>query len=312
LEVSDLLLLLKSQYAKRKFYFASLAALVLLIVASVLLSLIEHHLPSWVFDAVHLLLSEATAAVLFSIIVVSFFLWITPRAMARAEIASVSPHEIREALTASFRGTTEYWFRGRSGRFLRSKVLPAISASASEELRAKTVYILVPDPRATEPLEEYARTRNSLGIPNDGGPWTAARIRNEIMSTILGAAKLSVENSLINIQIGLLPAFGTLRFDITTNAAVITREDPRWPALRCDSQSVFYNMFREELRTSLEQSTRIAIDNRALHGLVLSADTLCQYMKAVGIECGELTAEDRAKIIDGVNQPFDPYATTSR
>ena len=156
-------------------------------------------------------------------------------------------------------------------------------------------------------LQQYADYRNSIEFRKDG-TWTVERIQNEIFATILSTAKITSGNTYIQCRIGLLPAFSSLRLDMTTSAAILTREDPQWPGIRTQAGSVFYDMYKEEAQTALDQARELTIDRNSFKLVEFATANISALLRQLGIEITPLSAERSEQIRAAITNPVHPYA----
>ncbi|KQM70604.1 hypothetical protein ASE72_14480 [Sphingomonas sp. Leaf20] len=234
----------------------------------------------------------------------SFLLWlISPKAHFEEDIAAIQPWNIHELLETPIADTKNYWFRGRSGRFMRSDVMPALDAAGRRDSVLRTLHMLLPDPTDTVMLADYAHYRGSLRDAK--GTWTAARIQNEILATILAAARLNNANHFFDVKLHLKSDFALFRLDMSDDRLIMTREDPKWPGIVCSSRSKFYASYHEEFRNearrakSLDLSLAVVptpLEPANVDGLLIALSLLIT-----------LTNEDRAAIVEGVERPERPY-----
>jgi hypothetical protein len=170
--------------------------------------------------------------------------------MALEDISAMPAHHIHSSLLEPLSTTANYWFRGRSGRFFRQSVLPALVEAARRNASRRQVFLLLPDPDENAMLDGYARYRNSLHFGKQG-EWTKQRVQAEVLATILTVAEKAANNSFFEAEISVAKDFALFRIDMSDTRMVMTREDPTWPAIACTHQSKFYSSFQEEIRQGM-------------------------------------------------------------
>ncbi|WP_226633919.1 hypothetical protein [Novosphingobium profundi] len=244
------------------------------------------------------------AAGLVVAMVSSLLLWlISPKAHFEEDIAALQPWNIHELLHAPLADTKNYWFRGRSGRFIRTAVMPALDAAGRRESVTRTLHMILPNPADTSMLADYAHYRASL--QGAKGQWDASRIQNEILATIISAAKRANTNHFFEVEIYLKSDFALFRLDMSDDRLVLTREDPKWPGIVCSSRSKFYASYHEEFRNEANRAVSIDLSLATVPTSLQSSD-VDGILAALSLSI-TLTDEDRTAIVQGVEKPESPY-----
>ena len=250
-------------------------------------------------------ITENLAAGLIVAMVTSWLiLLISPKRQVEEDLSPLAPWNIHEALMAPLAETKNYWFRGRSGRFMRQTVMPALFEAGMREAQRRQFSILLPDPDDTATLEAYAHYRNSL--ESEKSFWNSERVRVEVVATILMATYLSNKNQFFNADIFLKSDFALFRMDMSDDALIMTREDPKWPAIICSGRSKFYASYQEEFRIEAENGIKL---DPAKASLPDSYDEshVNPTLKALGIQL-QLTPESAKAVIEAIRDPITPYA----
>jgi hypothetical protein len=244
------------------------------------------------------------AAGLIVVSVSTFMLWlVSPKEQVEEDIAALEPWNIREALNAPLAYTKNYWFRGRSGRFIRSSVMPALFQAGARDSQLRRLFMLLPDPGEIDTLSSYAHYRNSLA--SETRQWTVASIQSEIIATILTAARLSQKSRFFAAKVYLKSDFALFRLDMSDDRMVMTREDPKWPAIICSSRSKFYASYHEEFRNEAENGKELDLEKIRLEDDI-DAQQVNDLVAAVGISI-QLSEADCQSVIDAMNKPKLPY-----
>jgi hypothetical protein len=234
----------------------------------------------------------------------AFMLWlVSPKEHVEEDIAALEPWNIREALNAPLVHTKNYWFRGRSGRFMRSSVMPALFRAGARDSQLRRLFMLLPDPGENGTLEKYAHYRNSLA--SETRQWTVGSIQSEIFSTILTAARLSRTSHFFEAKVYLKSDFALFRLDMSDDRLVMTREDPKWPAIICSSRSKFYASYHEEFRNEAENGKELDLQKIQLEDDI-TPEHVNGLIAALGIDIKLSDAECQA-VIDAMNKPGLPY-----
>lgn len=244
------------------------------------------------------------AAGLVVAMVSSLLLWlISPKALFEEDISAVQPWNIHELLQTPLAETKSYWFRGRSGRFMRSAVMPALDAAGRRDSVLRTLHMLLPDPEDAAMLADYAHYRGSL--QGAQGTWNGARIQNEILATIIVAARRANLNHFFDVAVYLKSDFALFRLDMSDDHLVMTREDPKWPGIVCSSRSKFYASYHEEFRNEARRAKPIDL-SRATVPTPLEPEDVDGILAALSLSIA-LTDDDRTAIVKGVEKPERPY-----
>lgn len=162
-----------------------------------------------------------------------------------AAVHQVESGQIGPRLERLLAESTNWQFRGGSGRWLRSATLPALS-----RVRDREVPLLVQllDPRDEHLCGECARYRASQRDaadlrPDEDDPRT---IQADLLSSIYAIAWHSAR-SRINPEIVLLRSFSPLRYDIGTSGMFVTVAKRSEPALYASSGSWYFRSVTDEL-----------------------------------------------------------------
>jgi hypothetical protein len=237
--------------------------------------------------------------------VTSLLLWfISPKAQVEEDVASLASWNIHEVLHAPLTDTKNYWFRGRSGRFMRSTVMPALFEAGRRESQLRQFFMLLPDPAETSTLAAYAHYRNSLA--SETRVWDVSKIQVEIIATILAAAYYSNSSHFFSTKVYLKSDFALFRLDMSDNQLVMTREDPKWPAIICSGRSKFYASYHEEFRNEAENAKELDVSKAQVPADPDRAD-INQLVAALGIPLS-LSDADSDAVIDAMKRPKLPYA----
>jgi len=193
------------------------------------------------------LLDKLSAALIIAMIGVVLALMLSPRISYEENLAVLDSWQIKEKLVDALARTRTYYFRGRSGRWVRTTAFPALFEQATRESLLRSIRLILPDPDDTSVMQTYAEYRNSLSDAKKD-PWTAARIRNEILATILEAGRLASQSTFFEAHVALTSDFSLFRADLSDLGLVLSREDPRYPGWFSHSGTKFYASYLEDLR----------------------------------------------------------------
>ena len=300
--------LLTDKYRRRWFVAASVAALLALLATRFLLlpriwSLPANTLPQ-VFDS---LLETFITSLAASLMIAAVVSWLTPPMAVTATMEVVEPVAIKHTLEQALLGTDEWWYRGHSGRHFRSVTLPRLATESRAQNLTKRVVIQVLDPRSDQTCEYYAQYRQRLRSAKRGRGWTKERVRAELLATIVSAYAWREKEPGLDITVGLIDSVSLFRVDLSSSLALITKEDPQEPALRCDSGTFFYRSYREDLLMSLQQARTLSAAVRTTLPEQLTTDAVKTLLVALGVASGSVPDTTMSEVLTLVQRAENPY-----
>jgi len=249
---------------------------------------------------------NVAAAIVVSAFVIFLVAVATPRLFIKEDIAVLSPWLIRSTLGAALGTTREYWFRGRSGRYFRHEVLPALDRASRNDNTSRQISVFLPNPSDEKTLEHYAKYRNSLGETSTTSI-TSASIRVEILATILSLIKYSKTNAFMEPRIVLCQGFTLFRTDLSDEYVILTREEKSWPAFISSRGTKFFDSIKEEMRQELDWGKRIEIPDNigaTLHDKRTILEAIGMIKELADIR---LSDEEGEQIAMAIRSPKDPY-----
>jgi hypothetical protein len=190
------------------------------------------------------------------------------------------------------------------GSFLRARTLQSVAESSRGRAGIRSsVTIQVLDPAIESVCEAYATYRGSMDEKRASATasnWSAERVRLECLATIVAAAWY-VQHEDLEIRLGVLNFPSTLRFDVSQDVALVTNEDPDFPALAVRKQSKLYFAIVRDLDMTL-MSAR-PIDLQGVPSLPrewqrIDRASLREFGMTVGVGSGLLTDENLERLID--------------
>ncbi|MGP5023988.1 hypothetical protein ACTXI4_02180 [Glutamicibacter ardleyensis] len=159
--------------------------------------------------------------------------------------------------------TVRFWkFRGGSGRWQRSVVLPTLAGLHKNDVEYK---MLILDPRNENLCGQYAKYRNthrispqSLQLNTKDHPRneTTSSVRDELLACVVAAAWYSAK-SRVKAQVYLNQTYSPLRLDLSATGVMLTVSDPSEPGLMCRPDSWLYKALDDEFERTIEQSPQI-------------------------------------------------------
>jgi len=114
------------------------------------------------------------------------------------------------------------------------------------------------DFRDDELCDRYANYRSTA--PFDHLHWNTEYVRAEVLSTILRLLDLKIENSLLEIELFLASRLSTFRIEGSSDAIIVTREDPKDLAARYPRNDSRYDAFRQEFDWIKRESEPTKLD----------------------------------------------------
>ena len=207
------------------------------------------------------------------------------------------------------RSETKIWyFSGGTGRYTRTVTIPELSQKARNTNSHKTIKMQIIDPNNNKACVNYANYRNSLKSASNGTKWTAERVKLESVSTIISAVIHKSNNALLDISICLKESFSTLRIDLSSTSAMLTKEDQLEPALVCRSNSFLYRTYEEEILQTFKEYPQI---NTTIDFIVdmksLKEADIKNIATQLKIEDG-LTDANYQEILKSLIENKNPYA----
>lgn len=141
------------------------------------------------------------------------------------------PPDIGQALRDVATSASDYRIYVRTGRHFRADILPILIQNAIRDRRAIGIEVILLDFRDVEVCEKYASYRRTASF--DRHLWDTEYVQKEVMATILElSAALENHSSLFDIRLFLSNRLSTFRIEGSSQALIITREDPNDMAAR--------------------------------------------------------------------------------
>lgn len=217
------------------------------------------------------LLDKLFVSTLVTIGLATFTFWLTAEDSNNAKIEILQAREIGEALVAARKNTEKWWFNGGTGRYTRCETLPGLAQHALLAGSSIDVFITIMNPRNTKLLEQYVRYRNGLKSAKKNGTRTYQDVQVELFATIVLAYAWNKEQPLLKIKVGLKDTYSLFRLDLSSSKVVITKEDPKEPAIGHDKGTFFYSAYQEELRQSMSQVQELDMSKHFVETSEISA-----------------------------------------
>jgi hypothetical protein len=225
-----------------------------------------------------------------TIMVAAFIFFATPAVMRVARIEAVEPQAIGALLREASVKSVRWTLKGGMGRYTRAETLAMLVRVARQSGVRRKIRLILIDPDDERACTGYAIYRNGLFSASKKEPLTAASVRDQILATILATAKVGVSESMIDVELVLLPIWSVMRIDLSDQYVLITSEDGREPGLRADNGTPFYNTYAKDLDLIARQGRSLP-QLECLLGLQFdSAGDLSLLLDRLGLTHSDLDA----------------------
>lgn len=252
-------------------------------------------------------LDNVSTTIVVTFLVGAFLWWITPSRTKQAGVSLIEPRELARHFNDGLAKSTTWRFFGGCGRYFRSAVLNTMKQRATAESTAKSVAAIILNPANQVLCERHARYRAGTRRGHAEGNWTGARVKQELIATIITAKAASYSQGLLDVKILVSNHFSSFRVDISESFAIQTREDPIAPALRSEEGSYYYEAQMNEFRLLKEQATLLS-GGESECAKVKDVGSLKQALEAMGLDSCQLSDPELAEVVDIVQSPENPYA----
>ncbi len=166
----------------------------------------------------------------------------------------VESFKIKELFDKERSGTEIWYFTGGLGRYTRTSTIPEIAKIAQSTNQHKSIKIQIIDPTDENACTNYANFRKGLNSASKNGIiWNKEFVRQECIATIVSAIIHKCNYPLLDLSICLKNNFSTLRIDLSSKMAILTKEDPKEPALVCREGSFLYRTYKEEILQTFKE-----------------------------------------------------------
>ncbi|WP_461611940.1 hypothetical protein [Cytobacillus kochii] len=298
--------ILTSKYARKVFFFITgITLIILLLLRLLLIPEISEFIQEDYETIINTILDALLSTCVSTVVIASLAFWLTPRVVKKSQMDIIQPIEIKDYLEKA-RLTDEYWFSGGTGRFTRSKTIPKLATDARESNFSKKIVLILINPDNENVCNNYVNYRNRVRSGKESN-WDLKKLKTEIFSTIVAAYTWNKEQPLLGVTIGLINHYSMFRIDLSTKLVVITKEDPREPALMCKSDTFFFKSYHEDLRLSLSQSQ---ILNEKIDGIPLSkinGERVKEFLTLLGFDISSFDNNDFNEISEKVREGENPY-----
>lgn len=224
------------------------------------------------------------------------------------KIEVIEPFKIGEYLEKERKNSQKWYFNGGMGRFTRETTLPDLSNIASNNNRHIALNISIIDPQNEELCEKYSSYRSSLkSSKKNSKVWSAKYVQQEVLATIISIKIYQKNNQLLIVKLFLKNNFSTIRLDFGTNLGMITKEDPKEPAILCKTDSFLFRTYLEEIYQTEKEYFELAnILDRKYDFNVLSVHDVKSIITSLNLKIN-FENSDYTEILNIVKKGTSPY-----
>ncbi|MCY7860539.1 hypothetical protein [Bacillus haynesii] len=295
-----------SKYAKRIFFFVvSILFILLLLIRLLVVPALGRFLNETYTIIINTILDALLSTGVSTVVIASLAFWLTPKVIKKSHMDIIEPREIKDYLEKA-RETNEYWFCGGTGRFTRSKTIPKLAVDARNSNFSKKIYLILINPTNNTVCENYVEYRNKIRSGKKHN-WDIKKLKKEIYATIVSAYTWNVEQPLLEVKIGLVNHYSLFRVDLSTQLAIITKEDPSEPALMCQKGTFFLKSYLENLRLSMSQGELLDNKVKGIPFSDLNGERIKIFLEELGFHENELSDSDFNEIVEFVKKGDNPY-----
>lgn len=228
--------------------------------------------------------------------------YLLPNEARGSAISEISPQHITRRFDAELASTTNWYFAGNLGRYLRSKVLSTLSSKPTAQVFANIL-----DPMDQTVRQRHAQYRRMIKRVDAGSEVNERSILVDAIVTIVACAWYTSATN-VSIHLRLHSAFSPVRIDAGDSRMFLTVEDRREPALEIGRNHFMYSNFRQQIDFMKLQGREVSLQGFPVVATMaaLSADQLRAYLSSIGF--AELLSDDVVNdVLAGVKGIANPY-----
>lgn len=291
----------ESKYKKRQYFIFLITAFIMLAVMKTIAVYSLANYPDTI--SILILTLDNLIALTLSIFVASLaYIFFTPNNIREGDIHIVPSYDLESELEKIIEDTETYYYAGHTARWNRSVTLKKLKTKAKLKNTRIEISFIILDPSSEKVCLYYAEfghasRKNSSQIDN------VKNVKIELITTILICAKYKIE-PLLDIKIYLTDKVSLFRLDISDTGAILTKADPKEPALAFPKDTFFYRSYKEEFKVTRDQSRSIALERLPS---AINTVSYKEYIEKIGIDTEGMTNEDWDNIIKEMEKPTSPY-----
>jgi hypothetical protein len=254
---------------------------------------------------INAIIDNLFAALVSSLAVTLLILWLLPTS-SKSNVNVVEPYELKSVLQESLVETSYFRYSGHTARWTCAVTLPYIVSEARARDTTIQVHITILDPDDKRACGRYALLRNRIGVEEQEPEYLRKKHRLELFAVIVSAYSWRAEEPRLDLEIGLSDKVSIFRVDLSSKAAIVTTPGVRKPALKFDSGSSFYNLFREDI-ISLHEQARILPKLPGIPFQQLNLNNTKKILQGLGLDLSDLIDEDIDNIANMARKAENPY-----
>lgn len=252
-------------------------------------------------------LDKLVISLIVTVFIGSFVFMITPDSVLKSKVEEVAPREIGAYLEDALQSSNVWWYSGGCGRHFRTKTLPEMAKHARNRSLTREVTGMILDPSNASLCEQYANYRRGVKSGTNENTWTIKRVRQELIATIVKTSIVKKQEPLLRLRLCLLNSFSSVRFDLSSEYILLTKEDKSAPAIRLDAGTYFYQWYRDELVLAESQSRPAPVMPDIASVSLTTKSDVQSCLPLLGIESGYFNDSELGAIVASIQANKSPY-----
>ena len=250
------------------------------------------------------ILDSLTGAAVASLLVSILLITIIGRQIKEGQEAEVIDAKKVGPLLKDTAARTSLWnYRGHTGQYFRTMILPTLARESSNTGRRITMCVQVLNPDDADLMDYFMAYRTS-GPSSRNGTVNRADLEAEILSTILSVAQLAARSPRLDVTLFLSETLSPYTVDISSEVAVLSRAEES--ALKYAFGSTFYQSAVDDLRLGFRQAHEVSFPAN-LPREIDSIDKVKSALALLGIVA--VISEDALAnaVLTKMRTPVSPY-----
>jgi hypothetical protein len=209
-------------------------------------------LPAVAASVTDSLLGAAIASLIISTLILLILQPHAERQVPEAEV--IAAKDVGPILKKAVADTNIWNYRGHTGRYFRTVILPALNAEAHRAGRYITICLQLLDPDDLDAVHFFVSFRAD-GTVGGADYWSVTRARAEIAATVLATCRATATSNRLERRIFLGRSMSPYTVDMSSRLAILSRAEQS--ALRYSAGSTFYQSALEDLRLGFRQAREL-------------------------------------------------------
>ena len=177
--------------------------------------------------------------------------------LRKGQITEVPADDIGARLTELLDSASGWYFRGGSGRWQRSNVLPALARLTDRDVPYVMQILNPTDPELCVRYASYRARQRPPEVRRQGEDQPET-VRDDILACIYAAAWYRFRTRL-QTEVYLQPLYSPLRLDIGTSGLMATVADPKAPGLLGKPDGWYYQSVLDEIKQACTELPRLVL-----------------------------------------------------